>query len=107
MTDQIPNLPIPPGTRDVLPDEMRELRRVVKTSGIAYIVELDPGASRHKVRRHSRAMKSLISRWTFGPLVLRTAPPSSHIAELARRAGWKRADCHRDARQPVYVLRLT
>ncbi len=28
MTDQIPNLPIPPGTRDVLPDEMRELRRV-------------------------------------------------------------------------------
>ena len=28
MTDQTPNLPIPPGTRDVLPDEMRELRRV-------------------------------------------------------------------------------
>ena len=28
MTDQLPNLPIPPGTRDVLPDEMRELRRV-------------------------------------------------------------------------------
>lgn len=28
MSDQAPNLPIPPGTRDVLPDEMRELRRV-------------------------------------------------------------------------------
>jgi ATP phosphoribosyltransferase regulatory subunit len=28
MTDQTLNLPIPPGTRDVLPDEMRELRRV-------------------------------------------------------------------------------
>ena len=28
MSDQARNLPIPPGTRDVLPDEMRELRRV-------------------------------------------------------------------------------
>jgi ubiquinone/menaquinone biosynthesis C-methylase UbiE len=85
---------------------LRELRRVVSTRGVVYIVELDPEASDHRIRRHARGMRSALSRLAFGPLVVRTAPRWRVIADLARSAGWKRVEYRADGEQPVYILRL-
>jgi ubiquinone/menaquinone biosynthesis C-methylase UbiE len=86
---------------------LSELRRVVRPRGALHVIELDPAASRTRIRNHARAMRSLSSRISFGPLVVRTAPTAGAIAELALRSGWQRALLERDHEQPVYLLRLS
>jgi len=86
---------------------LRELRRVVRRDGTCIIVELDPDASRSRIRAHTDRMYSRLSRLVFGPLVCKTAPPWTHIARLARDAGFRTVDHRTDEVQPVYVLRLS
>lgn len=83
---------------------LRELRRVVR--GLVVIVELDPEADRRRIATHAERLASPVMRRVFGPLVLRTAPPSSAIAALARDAGFAIRALRPDPIQPVYVLEL-
>jgi ubiquinone/menaquinone biosynthesis C-methylase UbiE len=85
---------------------LAELRRVIAPAGVLHIVELDPASSRHRIRGHARAMRSWLSRLSFGPLVVRTAPPAAAIAALARAAGWRCTAIDDDPVQPVYIMRL-
>ena len=81
-----------------------ELRRVVR--GLLVIVELDPDADRPRVANHADHLASPILRRLFAPLVLRTAPPASAIAALARRAGFALRALGPDPIQPVYIMEL-
>ncbi len=81
-----------------------ELRRVVR--GVLVIVELDPAADRRRVANHADRLASPVLRRAFGPLVLRTAPPSAAIASLARDAGFALRALRDDPVQPVYVMEL-
>jgi SAM-dependent methyltransferase len=81
-----------------------ELRRVV--TGRAFIVELDPAASRTRIAAHADHLGSALLRYTFGPLVVRTAPPAEHIESLAIAAGFTRRSLRADPIQPVYILEL-
>lgn len=86
---------------------LAELRRVVRPGGVAWIVELDPEASRARVRAHARALRR---RWlgaAFGPLVVGTAPTAAWITAEAMRAGWRHVRKEDDPIQPVYLLRLS
>jgi ubiquinone/menaquinone biosynthesis C-methylase UbiE len=83
---------------------LAELRRVVTRT--AWIVELDPRASRDRVHNHTRPMRSPLLRWAFGPLVVATAPRAEDIAAVAETAGWRVIEVRPDALQPVYVMRL-
>jgi SAM-dependent methyltransferase len=76
---------------------LAELRRVVR--GSALVVELDPTASQARIDAHVSALPSLISRLTFAPLILGTAPRPEALAALATRAGW-RASWEPDPLQP-------
>ncbi len=80
-----------------------ELRRVTKR---AIIVELDPAASRTRIAAHADRLGSSLLRRTFGPLVVRTAPPASAIEALATGAGFTRRSLRDDPVQPVYILEL-
>lgn len=81
-----------------------ELRRVVR--GLLVIVELDPDADRPRVANHADHLASPILRRLFAPLVLRTAPPASAIAALAREAGFALRALRPDPIQPVYIMEL-
>ena len=85
---------------------LAELRRVVRPGGVAHVVELDPAASRARVRAHARAVRSRLLGVAFGPLVVHTAPSAAELAALARAAGWRQVDQVDDPFQPVYDLRL-
>jgi SAM-dependent methyltransferase len=85
---------------------LAELRRVIAPSGVLYIVELDPASSRDRIGAHARAMRSWLSRLSFGPLLVRTAPPAADIAAVARAVGWRCAASDADPVQPVYIMRL-
>ncbi len=81
-----------------------ELRRVVTDR--AYIVELDPPASRTRIAAHADRLGSSLLRRAFGPLVVRTAPPVETIEALAISAGFTRRSLRADPIQPVYILEL-
>jgi ubiquinone/menaquinone biosynthesis C-methylase UbiE len=81
-----------------------ELRRVV--SGRAFIVELDPTASRTRIAAHADHLGSALLRHVFGPLVVRTAPRAEMIEALAIDAGFTRRSLRADPIQPVYILEL-
>jgi ubiquinone/menaquinone biosynthesis C-methylase UbiE len=83
---------------------LRELRRVVRARVV--IVELDPAADRARIAAHADRLGTALLRRTFGPLVVRTAPPSAEIARLAEEAGFAVARCDPDPIQPVYVMEL-
>jgi ubiquinone/menaquinone biosynthesis C-methylase UbiE len=83
---------------------LRELRRVV-TGGVV-IVELDPAADRARITAHADRLGTALLRRTFGPLVVRTAPPAGEIARLAEAAGFATRSCVPDPIQPVYILEL-
>jgi ubiquinone/menaquinone biosynthesis C-methylase UbiE len=83
-----------------------ELRRVVRPGGVAFVVELDPTASRARRGNHTRAIASPVSRLMFGPLVCRTSPTVEAMTAWARTAGWEPRAAAADPTQPVYVLRL-
>jgi ubiquinone/menaquinone biosynthesis C-methylase UbiE len=83
---------------------LRELRRVVRDRVV--IVELDPAADRARIAAHADRLGSALLRRAFGPLVVRTAPPSAGIARLAEEAGFAVASCEPDPIQPVYVMEL-
>ena len=83
---------------------LRELRRVVR--GSLVIVELDPDADPSRVANHAHHLASPILRRLFAPLVLRTAPPASAIAALARQAGFALRAVGPDPIQPVYIMEL-
>ncbi len=82
---------------------LRELRRVVR--GRLVIVELDPDADPERAHAHAARLPALL-RAAFGPLVLRTAPPSIAIRELAEAAGFEHRSCVDDPHQPVYIMEL-
>lgn len=82
----------------------RELRRVVR--GKLMIVELDPTATPDRLHAHADHLRSALLRRTFGPLVLRTAPPAEAIAALALEAGFTQQALEPDPIQPVYLLEL-
>jgi ubiquinone/menaquinone biosynthesis C-methylase UbiE len=86
---------------------LAELRRVVRPSGVAYVVELDPAADRGRARRHAAGMRSLLSRLAFDPWVLRTCPGAPDFARAAHEVGWRVADAAPDPKQPFYLLRLS
>jgi len=83
-----------------------ELRRVLRNDGVAYVIEIDPGAGSVRARQHARRLRSRWSRLTFAALVMRTAPRVQRIEALARNAGFGQVRWHADAQQPVYVMRL-
>lgn len=83
-----------------------ELRRVVAPTGRAFIIELDPAASRTRIAAHADLLGSSLLRRMFGPLVVRTAPPVQAIEALAITAGFTRHSLRSDAIQPVYILEL-
>lgn len=85
---------------------LRELRRVVRPGGALVIVELDPAATPLQIRAHADHIASPWLRRAFGPLVCKTAPPASLIADLAITAGWRLTTRARDPIQPVYILTL-
>lgn len=83
---------------------LRELRRVV--AGSLLVIELDPAADARRIANHAAGIASPLLRYTFGPLVVRTAPPRPAIEALAVAAGW-RVHAHRDDEvQPVYIVEL-
>ncbi|HKA90841.1 MAG TPA: methyltransferase domain-containing protein [Haliangiales bacterium] len=86
---------------------LAELRRVVRPTGVAYVIELDPAADRGRARRHVAGMRSLLSRLTFDPWVLRTCPGAPAFARAAHDVGWRVGDAAPDPKQPFYTLRLT
>ncbi len=83
---------------------LRELRRVVRQRLV--IVELDPAASATRLHAHADHIRSPILRHAFGPLVLRTAPPATTIAALARGVGFSLRALRADPVQPVYIMEL-
>ena len=83
---------------------LRELRRVVRDRLV--IVELDPAADRARIAAHADRLGTALLRRSFGPLVVRTAPPAGEIARLAGAAGFRLASCAPDPIQPVYVMEL-
>lgn len=85
---------------------LAELRRVVRPGGAAWLVELDPAASRARIRAHADGLGSRWLALAFGPLVVATAPPREAIAGAARAAGWTAVEAVDDPIQPVYALRL-
>lgn len=84
-----------------------ELRRVVRSGGALWIVELDPDADHARVRTHARGLGSSMLRVAFGPLVVRTAPSAGAIVDLAHAAGWCHVHREDDPIQPVYLMRLS
>jgi ubiquinone/menaquinone biosynthesis C-methylase UbiE len=85
---------------------LRELRRVVHPGGAVLIVELDPRADADRSARHRRALGSRLTRLTFDPFLLRTAPTLDRIAALASECGFSEAYREDDPLQPVYHLGL-
>jgi ubiquinone/menaquinone biosynthesis C-methylase UbiE len=85
---------------------LAELRRVVKTDGAAWILELDPEADRARSDRHRRALGSRLARATFDPFLLRSGPTRRVMAALALGAGWRVVEDALDPLQPLYLLRL-
>ena len=85
---------------------LAELRRVIRPGGACLIAELDPAATRHRIRNHADHLRGALLRVAFGPLVVRTAPTAAAIADLARAAGWSRIELEDDPVQPVYLMRL-
>lgn len=83
---------------------LAELRRVVTDR--LWIVELDPIAEQERIAAHANRLGSAMLRRAFGPLVVRTAPPSSVIAGLARAAGFVVRSLVSDPIQPVYIMEL-
>lgn len=84
-------------------ETLGELRRVVR--GRLVIVELDPVADRARIAAHADQLPPML-RHVFGPLVVRTAPPSHTIAALAAEAGFTRCSLRADPVQPVYIMEL-
>jgi hypothetical protein len=70
------------------------------------IVELDPAAGRARIAAHADHLGTALLRRAFGPLVVRTAPPSAEIARLAEAAGFAVASCEPDPAQPVFIMEL-
>jgi hypothetical protein len=63
-------------------------------------------ADRRRVAAHTEQLGSPLLRHAFAPLVLRTAPPASAIAALARDAGFAIRALRPDPIQPVYAMEL-
>jgi ubiquinone/menaquinone biosynthesis C-methylase UbiE len=85
---------------------LAELRRVLAPGGTLVIAELDPDAPPARVRNHADALRGRWLRAAFAPLVLRTAPASSDIEQLARAAGFRVLRRRDDPVQPLYLLEL-
>jgi ubiquinone/menaquinone biosynthesis C-methylase UbiE len=83
-----------------------ELRRVLVPGGALIIAELDPAASAARIAHHADRLGSRWLRASFGPLVVRTAPPWQAIAAAARRAGFDLVRYAEDPLQPLYLLDL-
>jgi ubiquinone/menaquinone biosynthesis C-methylase UbiE len=84
---------------------LRELRRTVRDRLI--IVELDPEADAARIAAHAERLGGpALRRRMFGPLIVKTAPPASSIAELARAAGFTHVTLRPDPIQPVYIMEL-
>jgi ubiquinone/menaquinone biosynthesis C-methylase UbiE len=83
---------------------LRELRRVVREKVL--VVELDPAADRVRIANHADHIDSRVLRHAFGPLVVRTAPPSAVMRAIAERAGWSLRRLAPDPVQPVYLMEL-
>jgi ubiquinone/menaquinone biosynthesis C-methylase UbiE len=85
---------------------LAELARVVRSDGAAYVVDLDPDASRYQIARHAAPITSWLRRAAFGQLVVKTAPQAIDVAQVACANGWSQARIERDVLQPVYVVEL-
>lgn len=85
---------------------LSELRRVVRPTGCAWIVELDPDATAERAQRHRTALRSRLLRWLFDPYLLRTGPTGAMFAQLAREAGFRKFQLEPDPLQPFFILRL-
>ena len=83
---------------------LRELRRVVR--GAAWIVELDPAASRARIAAHAERLSSPVLRRAFGPIVVKLAPPVEAIEAAAVASGWRVTARRADPIQPVYIVEL-
>ncbi len=83
-----------------------ELRRVLTPGGALIIAELDPAASPARVAYHADRLDGRWLRATFGPVVVRTAPPWEVIVRGARSAGFALAERADDPLQPLYLLDL-
>jgi ubiquinone/menaquinone biosynthesis C-methylase UbiE len=84
---------------------LSELRRTVRDRVV--VVELDPDADAARIAKHADALGgSELRRRMFGPLIVKTAPPASAIAELARAAGFTQVSLRPDPIQPVYIMEL-
>jgi ubiquinone/menaquinone biosynthesis C-methylase UbiE len=86
---------------------LAELRRVVRDGGALVVVELDPEADADRIAYHADRLGNAVLRRAFGPLVVRTAPKASAIAQLATAAGWRVDALRADTLQPVYVMELS
>jgi ubiquinone/menaquinone biosynthesis C-methylase UbiE len=85
---------------------LRELRRVLRRDGVAYVIELDPAADAERAHRHRTGIKSSMARLAFDPLLLRSGPSAPRFAAAAHRAGFEWAHWEADPSQPFFVMRL-
>jgi SAM-dependent methyltransferase len=84
---------------------LAELRRVLKPSGVLWIVELDRDADPARVERHTGAIHGAIARAAFRHLTLATCPPAVDFLRAAEEAGFHGFPTT-DREQPFFLLRL-
>jgi len=84
---------------------LRELARVVRSGGVAVVLELDPDADAARRARHAGAMPTRVARASFH-FGLAACPPTSTWTAAARAAGWTDLRLHPDPLQPISWLWL-